>query len=63
MVQLHFPDEMSASEPTDTGWSYWRPGLDDVVEVGTLRGQIGLVLQHRGVLVLAQPTRGSAAVE
>jgi quercetin dioxygenase-like cupin family protein len=39
MVQLPFRDEMLASEPTDTGWSYWRPGLDGVVEVGTFRGR------------------------
>ena len=43
MAQLQVPDGMSASEPTDTGWSYWRPGLQDVVEVGTLRGnEVGL---------------------
>jgi len=29
---------MPASEPTNAGWSYWRPELDGVVEVGTLRG-------------------------
>jgi AraC-like DNA-binding protein len=39
MVQLPFRDEMLAPEPTDTGWSYWRPGLDGVVEVGTFRGR------------------------
>jgi hypothetical protein len=43
MVQLPCPDEMSAWEPTGTGWSYWRPDLDVVVEVGTLRGnEVGL---------------------
>jgi AraC-like DNA-binding protein len=43
MVQLRFPDEMSAPGPTDTGWCYWRPELDGVVEVGTLRGnEVGL---------------------
>jgi mannose-6-phosphate isomerase-like protein (cupin superfamily) len=43
MVQCRFPDEMSASEPSTTGWSYWRPGVDDIVEVGTLRGnEVGL---------------------
>jgi AraC-like DNA-binding protein len=43
MVQLRVPDEMPASEPTDTGWSYWRSGLDGVVEVGALQGSdVGL---------------------
>jgi AraC-like DNA-binding protein/mannose-6-phosphate isomerase-like protein (cupin superfamily) len=43
MAQLRCLEEVSASEPTDTGWSYWRPGLDDVVEVGALRGSgVGL---------------------
>jgi AraC-like DNA-binding protein/mannose-6-phosphate isomerase-like protein (cupin superfamily) len=49
MARLCFPDEMSASEPTDTGWSYWRPPLDGIVEVGTLRGRdVGLPIHfHR----------------
>jgi AraC-like DNA-binding protein/mannose-6-phosphate isomerase-like protein (cupin superfamily) len=43
MEQLPFPDEMLASDPSDTGWSYWHPGLDGVIEVGTLRGSdVGL---------------------
>jgi AraC-like DNA-binding protein/mannose-6-phosphate isomerase-like protein (cupin superfamily) len=43
MVQPPCPDEMPPWEPTGTGWSYWRPDLDDVVEVGTLRGnEVGL---------------------
>jgi AraC-like DNA-binding protein/mannose-6-phosphate isomerase-like protein (cupin superfamily) len=43
MVQLRFPDEMPPSEPTGTGWSYWRPGLDNIVEVGRVRGnEVGL---------------------
>ena len=43
MARLCFPDEMSTSEPTDTGWSCWRPPLDGIVEVGTLRGSdVGL---------------------
>jgi AraC-like DNA-binding protein len=43
MVQLLFSNEMSASELADIGWSYWRPELDGVVEVGTLRGnEVGL---------------------
>jgi AraC-like DNA-binding protein/mannose-6-phosphate isomerase-like protein (cupin superfamily) len=29
---------MSRSDPTGVGWSYWRPALDGVVEMGTLRG-------------------------
>ena len=49
MVQLRFPDEMLASEPTDTGWSYWRSGLDGVVEVGTLQGyDVGLPTHFHG---------------
>jgi hypothetical protein len=39
MVQLRFSDGSSTSEPTGAAWSYWRPGLDDVVEVGTLRSK------------------------
>jgi AraC-like DNA-binding protein/mannose-6-phosphate isomerase-like protein (cupin superfamily) len=40
---------MSASKPTDIGWSYWRPGLDGVVEVGTLRGSdVGLPTHFHG---------------
>jgi AraC-like DNA-binding protein len=43
MAQLRCLEEVSASEPTDAGWTYWRPGLDGVVEVGTLRGSdVGL---------------------
>jgi AraC-like DNA-binding protein/mannose-6-phosphate isomerase-like protein (cupin superfamily) len=43
MARLHTPNEMSASAPTGTGWSYWQPELDGVVEVGTLRGnEVGL---------------------
>jgi len=47
MVHILFSKEVS--EPTDFGWSYWRPGLDGVVEVGTLRGnEVGLPLHfHR----------------
>jgi AraC-like DNA-binding protein len=49
MVQLRSPHEMSASDPTDTGWSYWRSGLDGVVEVGTLRGNdVGLPTHFHG---------------
>jgi AraC-like DNA-binding protein len=40
---------MPASEPTDVGWSYWRPELDGVVEVGTLRGtEVGLPTHFHG---------------
>jgi mannose-6-phosphate isomerase-like protein (cupin superfamily) len=40
---------MSASEPTHIGWSYWRPGLDGVVEMGTLRGsEVGLPTHFHG---------------
>ncbi len=49
MVQLPSRDEMPASEPTDTGWSYWRPGLDGVVEVGEFRGRdVGLPTHFHG---------------
>jgi AraC-like DNA-binding protein len=40
---------MSASGPTDNGWSYWQPELDGVVEVGTLRGnEVGLPAHFHG---------------
>jgi quercetin dioxygenase-like cupin family protein len=43
MIKFHFPDEMLGSEWTDTRWSYWRPSLDGVVEVGILWGnEVGL---------------------
>jgi AraC-like DNA-binding protein/mannose-6-phosphate isomerase-like protein (cupin superfamily) len=49
MVQRPFHDDMSTVEPTATGWSYWRPGLDGVVEVGTLRGsEVGLPTHFHG---------------
>jgi AraC-like DNA-binding protein/mannose-6-phosphate isomerase-like protein (cupin superfamily) len=49
MIQRPFRDEMSAAEPTDTRFSYWRPGLDGVVEVGTLRGsEVGLPTHFHG---------------
>ena len=43
LVQLRFPDEMWASDPTEIGWAYRRSEFDGVVEVGTLRGiEVGL---------------------
>lgn len=43
MERLRFPNEISASERTNTRWSYWSPGLDGIVEVGTLIGSdVGL---------------------
>jgi len=49
MVHFLFSNEMPALEPTDFGWSYWRPELEGVIEVGTLRGsEVGLPVHfHR----------------
>jgi AraC-like DNA-binding protein/mannose-6-phosphate isomerase-like protein (cupin superfamily) len=49
MLRLRFPDEMAGRGPTDTGWCYWHPELDGIVEVGTLRGSdVGLPAHFHG---------------
>lgn len=36
-------DDRPAAAPPRAGWTYWRPGAEGVVELGTLRGQdVGL---------------------
>lgn len=37
------------SEPADIGWAYWRPALDGIIELGTLRGrEVGLPTHFHG---------------
>ncbi len=37
------------SEPADIGWAYWRPTLDGIIELGTLRGrEVGLPTHFHG---------------
>jgi len=44
-----FGSDIPKSEPVDAKWAYWRPALDGIVELGTLRGRdVGLPTHFHG---------------
>ena len=43
------PDQDQRPEPADIGWAYWRPAVDGIVELGTLRGrEVALPMHFHG---------------